>query len=123
MHKTLALTIACLSLTPGCKSAKADFQDNVCGALAASGGTASAPTKDDLAKAMKWAGEHVTHSDLQRVVKMVSAEGVDGRCISSLIRLGGSEYASFEGACALAEAYEKVYPCPADDPPSCCKKP
>lgn len=115
-----ALSVTTLSLA-GCKSAKADFHDNVCEALTASGGNANAPTKDDLDKALAWSADHVSHSDLKKVIGMVREGGVAKSYIPALLRSGGKEYASYDGTCALADAFEKVYPCPPQDPHGCGK--
>jgi hypothetical protein len=117
----LAGLTAALTFASGCKGAKDDFHENVCEALSASGGNASAPTKEDLDNALAWSADHVSHSDLKKVLGMIRANGVAKSWIPSLLRTGGKEYASYDGACALADAFEKVYPCPPSDPDHCGK--
>jgi hypothetical protein len=104
---------------PSKADAAADYRARVCDALSASG-VGDADPKQRLEKALAWSYEHVTTAPALRVVGAVKKSGVDRSWIGNILREGGRE-ASYEGPCALADAFEAAYPCPADSPSRCGK--
>lgn len=116
----LAISLAMLACNKEQK-AKDDFRDNVCGALVRSGGKEGAPSREDLAAALNWANANTLTKDAHKVSELAAMEGVAKPFIAELLRVGGKEKVGYVGPCPLADAFEKMYPCPEGEPTRCGK--
>ena len=104
-------------------SAKKELATTVCNAVQLSGKSSEPDPKQRVRGALEWALGEVSSKDAKRLLAAVAQPGVDPEQIGSILREGAHE-GGYDGACALADAYDAAYPPvrrPLDDKPACAR--